>query len=159
MEKQQFQNFTLHYLSLMLNIYFVLLSKFWLSLIRNKSQFYFFLLWFRLSTSHLRIIRCFFFFILVIVKLWNTYSGEIAWTFCPFQGSYLYNKITWIVKLHLSLSLSLRERESWHWSLCTTPHHRKLFKDLRVDLNSSVIHHWNHQLKPHSFQLRKNSVN
>ena len=122
MEKQQFQNFTLHYLSLMLNIYFVLLSKFWLSLIRNKSQFYFFLLWFRLSTSHLRIIRCFFFFILVIVKLWNTYSGEIAWTFCPFQGSYLYNKITWIVKLHLSLSLSLRERE-------------------RADTDHSVPHH------------------
>ena len=40
-----------------------------------------------------------------------------------------------------------------------TLYHWKLFKDLRVDLYSSVIHHWNRQLNPYSFPLRKNRVN
>ena len=39
------------------------------------------------------------------------------------------------------------------------PTHQKLFKCLRGDLYSSVIHHWNCQLKSNSFPLRKNRVN
>ena len=61
----------------------------------------------------------------------------------------------------LSLSRSLRERERADTIITLYYHtiHRKLFKDLRVDLYSSVIHHWNCQLKPYSFPLRKNRVN
>ena len=40
-----------------------------------------------------------------------------------------------------------------------TDHQRKLFKDLRVDLCSSVIHNRNCILKPISFLHRKHSVN
>ena len=63
----------------------------------------------------------------------------------------------------LNLSLSLRDRDRADTIITlyhTTPHHHsKLFKYLRVDLYSSVIHHWNRQLKPYSFPLRKNRVN
>ena len=42
----------------------------------------------------------------------------------------------------------------------TTHHPPPLtFKCLRGDLYSSVIHHWNRQLKPYLFALRKNRVN
>ena len=85
-------------------------------------------------------------------------------------------KSTRIVKLSLSISLYL----SFNLSIClyclslrdrdradtittlyhhTTPHHHKLLKCLLGDLYSSVIHHWNRQLKPYSFPLRKNRVN
>ena len=67
-----------------------------------------------------------------------------------------------IVELYLSLLsffISKRERERADTIITlyqhTTPHHRKLFKDLRVDLYSSVIHHWNRQLKPYWFPLKK----
>ena len=63
----------------------------------------------------------------------------------------------------LNLTLSLRDRDRADTIITlyhtTTPHHQKLFKYLRVDLYSSVIHHWNRQLKPYSFPLRKNRVN
>ena len=53
----------------------------------------------------------------------------------------------------LNLSLSLRDRDRADtiitlYHTTTTPHHQKLFKYLRVDLYSSVIHHLNRQLKP-----------
>ena len=67
-----------------------------------------------------------------------------------------------IVKLSqsLNLSLSLRDRDRADTIITlyhTTPPilHHKLFKCLLGDLYSSVIHHWNHQLKPYSFPLRK----
>ena len=68
-----------------------------------------------------------------------------------------------IVKLSqsLNLSLSLRDRADTIITLYhTTPPilHHKLFKCLLGDLYSSVIHHWNHQLKPYSFPPRKNRV-
>ena len=65
----------------------------------------------------------------------------------------------------LNLSLSLRDRDradttiTLYHTTTPPPHHHKLFKYLRVDLYSSVIHHWNRQLKPYSFPLRKNRVN
>ena len=34
-----------------------------------------------------------------------------------------------------------------------------IFKSLRGDLYSSMIHHWNRQLKPYWFPVRKNRVN
>merc|ERR1712175_45902 len=78
---------------------------------------------------------------------------------------YILNKIVKL-SLSLNLSLSLRDRDRADTIITlyhTTPppphHHQKLFKYLRVDLYSSVIHHWNRQLKPYSFPLRKNRVN
>ena len=58
----------------------------------------------------------------------------------------------------LNLSLSLRDRADTIITLYhTTPHHHQhLFIG---DLYSSVIHHWNRQLKPYSFPLRKNRLN
>ena len=58
----------------------------------------------------------------------------------------------------LFLFLYLWERERAD-TLYHTTHHRKLFKDLGVDLYSNVIQHWNRQLKHNSFPLRKNRVN
>ena len=47
----------------------------------------------------------------------------------------------YIVKLSLSLS-TITLRESWHYNHSVPHHHhQKLFKYLRVDLYSSVIHH------------------
>ena len=60
----------------------------------------------------------------------------------------------------LNLSLFLRDRDRADTIITlyhTTP--PETFKYLRVDLYSSVIHHWNRQLKPYSFPLRKNRVN
>ena len=69
-----------------------------------------------------------------------------------------------VVKLYLSffslsLSLSLKERESWQYNHFPPPphHHSKLFKCLVGD--SSVIHHWNHQLNTYLFPLRKYRIN
>ena len=42
-----------------------------------------------------------------------------------------------------------------HYIKIVKLYHQKLFKDLRVELYSSVIHHWNHLLKPYSFPHRK----
>ena len=56
------------------------------------------------------------------------------------------------ISLYLNLTLSLRDRDRADTIITLPPHHhhhRKLFKDLRVDLYSSVIHHWNRQLKPY----------
>merc|ERR1711872_248071 len=63
------------------------------------------------------------------------------------------------ISLSLNLSLSLRDRDRADTIITfhhTTPHHQHLFIG---DLYSSVIHHWNRQLKPYSFPLRKNRVN
>ena len=49
--------------------------------------------------------------------------------------------------LNLTLSLRDRDRADTIITFHTTP--PKTFKDLRVDLYSSVIHHWNCQLKPY----------
>ena len=80
----------------------------------------------------------------------------------PFLSFPIYECV-WIIALIVKLSLySLSLRESWHYNHSVPHHpptHSKLFKDLRVDLYSSVIHHWNRQLKPYWFPLRKNRVN
>ena len=52
----------------------------------------------------------------------------------------------------LSFSPSLREKAYTIIIFHTKPHqHRKPFKDLRLDLYSNKIHHWNHLLNPISF--------
>ena len=58
----------------------------------------------------------------------------------------------------LNLSLSMRDRDRAD-IIITFHHHHKLFKDLIVDLYSSVIHHWNCLLKPILFLHWKNKVN
>ena len=60
-----------------------------------------------------------------------------------------YSRLLFVkLSLSLSLSLSLRDRADTIITLPHCHHHRKLFKDLRVDLNSSVVDHWNLQLMP-----------
>ena len=56
-----------------------------------------------------------------------------------------------------SLSLSLRERE--RADTLITFHTTTPTENFLSDLYSSVIHHWNCQLKPYLFQLRKYMVN
>ena len=66
------------------------------------------------------------------------------------------------LSLSLNLPLSLRDRDRADTIITfhpPPPHHHKLFKCLIDDCYSSVIHHWNCQLKPYSFPLRKDGVN
>ena len=65
------------------------------------------------------------------------------------------------LSLSISQSLSLRDRDRADILITLYHHttHQKLFKCLIGDLYTSVIHHWNHQLKPYWFPLRKNKVN
>ena len=74
----------------------------------------------------------------------------IAWSHLATTDSfYARDGNRFFVKLSLSLySLSLRESLHYNHSVPPTTH-SKLFKNLRVDLYSSVIHHWNRQLKPY----------
>ena len=62
-----------------------------------------------------------------------------------------------ILYLSLNLSLSLRDRDRADTVITFQPHHPHHTTEnlLRVDLYSSVIHHWNRQLKPYSFPLKK----
>ena len=72
----------------------------------------------------------------------------------------LYLSLSLSLSFYLYLYLYLLEREKADTIITLYHHHHcKLFKDLRGDLYSSVIHHWNRQLKPYSFPLRKNRVN
>ena len=78
-------------------------------------------------------------------------------------GAHLFVKLSLSISIYLNLSLSLRDTNRADTKI-TLPHHttllhQKLFKCLIGDLYSSVIHHWNRQLKPYSFPLRKNRVN
>ena len=70
-------------------------------------------------------------------------------------------KLSLSISFYLNLSLSLRDRKRVETIITFDhhPHHSKLFKDLRVDLYSSVIHHWNHLLKPILFLPCKHRVN
>ena len=90
------------------------------------------------------------------------YLLNVSCTFKSLSAVIKSNKTITQYSLYLSslnLSLSLRDRADTIITFHPPPHHHKLFKDLRVDLYSSVIHHWNRQLKPYSFPLRKNRVN
>ena len=59
--------------------------------------------------------------------------------------------------LNLSLSMRARDRADTIITLYHTIHPPPQ-KTLRGDLYSSVIHHWNCQLKPNSFPLRNSWV-
>ena len=63
------------------------------------------------------------------------------------------------ISLSHDFSLSLRDRDRADTIITCHHHHRQLFKDLRVDLYSSVIHHWNRLLKPILFLHWKHRVN
>ena len=83
--------------------------------------------------------------------------------FCVVKKKKSYNQTNCqalSISQSLNLSLSLRDRDRADTIITlyhTTPHHHQhLFIG---DLYSSVIHHWNRQLKPYSFPLRKNRVN
>ena len=60
------------------------------------------------------------------------------------------------ISLSLNLSLSLRDRDRADTIITFHHHHQHPFIG---DLYSSVIYHWNCQLKFYSFPLRKNRVN
>ena len=91
------------------------------------------------------------------------YLLNVSCTFKSLSAVIKSNKTITQYSLYLSslnLSLSLRDRADTIITFhppTTTP--RKLFKCLIGDLYSSAIHHWNRQLKPYSFSLRKNRVN
>ena len=58
------------------------------------------------------------------------------------------------ISIYLKLSYSLRDRIRADTIITFHHHHtshHQLFKDLRVDLFSSMIHHWNHLLTPSYF--------
>ena len=79
--------------------------------------------------------------------------------FISFSLYFFSLPISLFISLNLSLSLRDRDRADTIITFHHHHHHRKLFKCLLGDLYSSVIHHWNRQLKPYSFPLRKNRVN
>ena len=67
-------------------------------------------------------------------------------------------KLCLSISLSPNLSLSLRDRDKVDTIITLAPL-QQTFEGLRGNLDSSVIYHWNHQLKPYLFPLRKNRVN
>ena len=66
-------------------------------------------------------------------------------------------KLSLYLNLYLSLNLNLSLRDRDRADTIIT-FHQQLFKDLRLDLYSSVIHHWNCLLKPILFLHGKHWV-
>ena len=103
------------------------------------------------------------------VKLWFSSSNYTCYNRSWFQNqNYFYTSVSILYLnqiFYFILSSSLRDRDradtiiTFHHPPTYPPTHHKLFKDLRVDLYSSVIHHWNRQLKTYWFPIRKNRVN
>ena len=97
------------------------------------------------------------------LEIWLWYHKQdslIQWSHVILSSS-LYLSLYCSIFLSLNLSVSLRDRD-WADTIITFhyhPHHSKLFKNLRVDLYSSVKHYWNCLLKPILFLHWKHSVN
>ena len=86
-----------------------------------------------------------------IFSLWKTLE-TFCQALCPLSTMFsVYVNLLF----HSSLFMSLTVDIDWHYNQFVPP---QTFKCLRGDLYLSVIHHWNRQLKPNSFPLRKNRV-